>query len=331
MATTTRNKHKQILKEAEEAAAKERSSVQEIADESENDSSYLYESEILLEKSFITIQEINDNTISDASISDLNIIINDEVEVNKHSLLMKERKPPSKITKPKTSWVWKFFQFNDDNTKTICQINGCEKMLAWCGSPSSMKTHLSGMHKITKAIAMRYEEEELENLKKPDNIINPHDSSKQKSLTKNVIGFVIGTVQPLSIVEDPDFINMINGFDERYKVPCIKTLKDRIFTAYEIGKNTLKSQFMQVQDISLTLDAWSSPAHLPYLGITAHWLTSKFEPQEVLLSMEELPYPHGVIEIQEHLFDLFYEWGIDSKIIAIVTDNGSNVRKACII
>ncbi|CAB5395176.1 unnamed protein product [Rhizophagus irregularis] len=86
---------------------------------------------------------------------------------------------------------------------------------------------------------------------------------------------------------------------------------------------------MQVQDIFLTLDAWSSPAHLPYLGITAHWLTSKFEPQEVLLNMEELPYPHSVIEIQEHLFDLFYEWGIDSKIIAIVTDNGSNIRKAC--
>ncbi|CAG8752946.1 16404_t:CDS:2, partial [Rhizophagus irregularis] len=140
-------------------------------------------------------------------------------------------------------------------------------MLAWCGSPSSMKTHLLGIHKITKAIAMRYEEEELEKLKKPDNIINPHDSFKQESLTKNVIDFII--------------------------------------------------------------DAWSSPAHLPYLGITAHWLTSKFEPQEVLLNMEELPYPHSVIEIQKHLFDLFYEWGIDSKIIAIVTDNGSNVRKAC--
>ncbi|GBC38914.2 zinc finger BED domain-containing protein 4-like [Rhizophagus irregularis DAOM 181602=DAOM 197198] len=140
-------------------------------------------------------------------------------------------------------------------------------MLAWCGSPSSMKTHLLGIHKITKAIAMRYEEEELEKLKKPDNIINPHDSFKQESLTKNVIDFII--------------------------------------------------------------DAWSSPAHLPYLGITAHWLTSKFEPQEVLLNMEELPYPHSVIEIQKHLFDLFYEWGIDSKIIAIVTDNGSNIRKAC--
>ena len=122
---------------------------------------------------------------------------------------------------------------------------------------------------------------------------------------------------------------MVNGFDERYKVPCTKTLKDRIFTVYEAGKDTLKSQFMQIQHISLTLDAWSSPAHLPYLGVTAHWLSSKFEPQEILLSMKELPYSHSTFEIQDHLFDLLYEWEIDLKITAIVTDNTFNVKKAC--
>ena len=201
-------------------------------------------------------------------------------------------------------------------------------MLAWCSSSSSMKTHLLGTHQINKAIAMKYQEEELKDLMQSDDI-KPHDFAKQESLTKNVMGFIIGTVQPLSILEDPDFINMVNGFDERYKVPCTKTLKDRIFTVYEAGKDTLKSQFMQIQHISLTLDAWSSPAHLPYLGVTAHWLSSKFEPQEVLLSMEELPYPHSAFEIQDHLFDLFYKWEIDSKITAIVTDNISNVKKAC--
>ena len=152
-----------------------------------------------------------------------------------------------------------------------------------------MKTHLLGVHQISKTVAMRYQEEELEKLTKSDDTIKPYDPSKQESLTKNVMGFVIGTVQPLSIVEDPDFINMINRFDKRYKIPCTKTLKDRIFTTYEVGKDTLKNQFTQIQYISLTVDAWSSPAHLPYLGITAHWVTSKFEPQEVLLSMEELP------------------------------------------
>ena len=90
---------------------------------------------------------------------------------------------------------------------------------------------------------------------------------------------------------------MINEFDKRYKVLCVKTFKDRISSAYEIGKDSLKNQLIQLQDISITLDAWSSSAHIPYLGITVHWVTSEFEPQELLLCMEELPYPHGVIEI----------------------------------
>ena len=69
------------------------------------------------------------------------------------------------------------------------------------------------------------------------------------------MGFIIGTVQSLSIVKDQDFINMINGFNQHYNVPYIKILKDRILLAYEIGKDTLKNQLIQVQDISLTLDA----------------------------------------------------------------------------
>jgi len=114
MITTTRNKHKQ-MKKAEEAAAKEKSLIQETTDESENNSSYLYEYEsgILLDKSFIIIQEISENIISD--IFDLNII-NDDIEINEQSSKIiddieinkqskKERTPPFKITKPKTNWI----------------------------------------------------------------------------------------------------------------------------------------------------------------------------------------------------------------------------------
>src|SRR5947199_13715 len=238
MATTTRSKRKQMLKEAEEAAARETNLMQETTDKNEADTSYEYESRILSDKSSITIQESDDNVISD--ISGLSIIIYDDAKIDKQPLLDKERKLPTKITKPKTSWIWRFFQFNEDNTKVICQINGCEKVFSWCGSPSTMKAHLSGTHQITEFIAMRYQDEELEKLDQPiEKSIKPHSASKQEFLTKNVMGFVIGTVQPLSIVEDPDFINMINGFDK------------------------------------------------------------------------------------------IYEWEINSKIIAITTDNGSNVKKAC--
>jgi hypothetical protein len=337
MATNTRSKRKQMEQMAKEAeVVKENLAQDAIEEKSENDSDYDAET------SHLTIQEseIDSNYEADDShellqdittlSTDISNIILDDIEaefleISKQS--KQQRKPQIKTRRPKTSWVWKFFELNEDNTKATCQISGCNKMLTWCGSPSSLSAHLSGTHGITKEIAMKHQEEELKNPPEPS--IIPYDHSVQESLTKNVIGFIIGTVQPLSIVEDQDFIKMVNGFNKRYKLPCTKTLKSRISKTFEVGKNILKNQLTQVEHISLTLDAWSSPAHLPYLGVTIHWVTSDFEPYEVLLSMEELPYPHGATEIQEYLIDLFYEWRIKSKIIAMVTDNGANVKKAC--
>ncbi|GES76347.1 zinc finger BED domain-containing protein 1-like [Rhizophagus clarus] len=306
MATTTRSKHKQMEQMAEEATVEKENLAQDVIEESENDS--IHE----VETSHLTIQDESENDpdyeakdshvllqdITTLSADIYNITIDDIeaefLEINQHS---KQHKAPTKIRRPKTSWVWQFFELNRDNTKAVCQISGCEKMLTWCGSPSSLATHLSGTHGITKEIAIKYEEKELRNPPEPS--VKPYKHSVQESLTKNVIGFIIGT---------------------RYKVPCTKTIKSRISKIFEIGKNTLKNQLAQVRHISLTLDD---------LGVTAHWITSDFEPYKVLLSMEELPYPHGATEIQEHLIDLFYEWEIESKIIALVTDNGSNVKKAC--
>ena len=65
-------------------------------------------------------------------------------------------------------------------------------MLIWCDSLNSMTIHLLGAHQITKAIALKYQEEKLKNLNQSD--IKPYDFSKQESLTKNVMGFIIGTV-----------------------------------------------------------------------------------------------------------------------------------------
>ncbi|GES76109.1 zinc finger BED domain-containing protein 1-like [Rhizophagus clarus] len=319
MATTTRSKRKQMEQMAEEATVEKENIAQDVIEESEDDS--IHE----VETSHLTIQDESENDpdyeakdshvllqdITTLSADIYNITIDDiEAEFFEINQQSKQHKAPTKIRRPKTSWVWQFFELNRDNTKAVCQISGCEKMLTWCGSPSSLATHLSGTHGITKEIAIKYEEKELRN--PPEPFVKPYKHSVQESLTKNVIGFIIGTVQPLNVVEDPDFIRMIKGFDKRYKVPCTKTIKSRISKIFEIGENTLKNQLAQVRHISLTLDAWSSPAHLPYLGVTAHWITSDFEPYEVLLSMEELPYPHGATEIQEHLID--FEIGIGERI-----------------
>ncbi|PKC53973.1 hypothetical protein RhiirA1_543031 [Rhizophagus irregularis] len=72
-------------------------------------------------------EEASDQTISDNSdnddvinISDDNDVDNADIGINEN--VSKKRKPPSKITRPKTSWVWNFFRETEDGSKVIYQI-----------------------------------------------------------------------------------------------------------------------------------------------------------------------------------------------------------------
>ena len=124
MATTTRSKHKQMEQMAKEAEVAKENLAQDVVEESENDSA---------ETSHLTIQEeseidpdyeangshvlLQDITTLSADIS--NIII-DDIEAEFLEISKQSRRPPTKIRRPKTSWVWKFFELNKDNTKAIC-------------------------------------------------------------------------------------------------------------------------------------------------------------------------------------------------------------------
>ena len=143
--------HKKETNEREIEEFSEKEGFEETS-ESEFDPDYEVETDILSEGSYET-EEISYHIVSDNE--------NDEANININEKSLKKRNLPNKTTRPKTSWVWKFFEYNEDNTRTICQIEGCKKSLQWCGSPSSMKTHLSGAYQITKAIATKYKVEDL--------------------------------------------------------------------------------------------------------------------------------------------------------------------------
>nr|CAG8656639.1 5008_t:CDS:2 [Entrophospora candida] len=79
---------------------------------------------------------------------------------------------------------------------------------------------------------------------------------------------------------------------------------------------------------TITTDLWTSRSKEGYIGVTCHWLSPKFEPIDILLAIERMPYPHTNEIILNYLKNLVEEFGLSNKIICGVTDNGSNMRKA---
>jgi len=78
----------------------------------------------------------------------------------------------------------------------------------------------------------------------------------------------------------------------------------------------------------MTLDLWSSAAHISYLGVTLHWATCDFIPCEILLAIKEISYPYTATVIKEEVEKLINKFQLESKLYAIVTDNGSNIKLA---
>jgi hypothetical protein len=77
----------------------------------------------------------------------------------------------------------------------------------------------------------------------------------------------------------------------------------------------------------LTTDFWTSIDNKGYIGITCSWLED-FQPVEALLNLLYVPHPHTGEIIKELLVHEIEKWSLNEKIVAIATDNGSNMTKS---
>ncbi|KAJ5666156.1 HAT dimerization [Penicillium maclennaniae] len=80
---------------------------------------------------------------------------------------------------------------------------------------------------------------------------------------------------------------------------------------------------------SLTLDAWTSPNHLAFLGIIGSFVTSKWKRKEVLLAFTPLSGTHHGASLADHVFRVLETFQIESRLLAITADNASNNKTLC--
>jgi len=57
-------------------------------------------------------------------------------------------------------------------------------------------------------------------------------------------------------------------------------------------------------------------------------MNSDFKIYDILFELKYLPYPHTAKHIQNSLQIVINNWNLQEKIIAVITDNGSNMVKA---
>lgn len=157
-------------------------------------------------------------------------------------------------------------------------------------------------------------------------------SEKQKTdFVRSIVEMITDDLQPLSFVENSGFQNVIRLLDSRYLelLPSRRTLTRSILPdLYSSTKNKLQDILNKSNYISITSDIWTSLNTDSFMTITVHTFDSAFILKTFVLCTLKLENNHTGEYLSQTLENIFNEWRIKHKIVAIVTDSGANIKSA---
>ncbi|XP_069673633.1 uncharacterized protein [Periplaneta americana] len=154
------------------------------------------------------------------------------------------------------SVAWKFFDVvEDDNKLARCKL--CERIYSTGGGTSNLLDHLKRSHnRELEESADNYVRQQLENTAHPSN------RAEKVKLDKLLIQFMSKVMQPLNMVEDAGFIDLVKDLNRRHSLPCRNTVShDASDTRQNVDfqQQSKKQQKQQQQQFSDVPDTETDP------------------------------------------------------------------------
>ncbi|CAH2093103.1 unnamed protein product [Euphydryas editha] len=160
------------------------------------------------------------------------------------------------------------------------------------------------------------EKDKVENIAKTK--VNKKKSDKNKptqdQFDDNILKYFIHSMIPLRAIEDPYFLKIFTDLE--------------ISDYYEKQVTTIKSELSEVEYVCTALDIWSSKKR-SFIGVTVHWIKNDSRRASVALACQRFKGVHIYDRLSEFIQEINADYNLYSnKIVASVTDNGSNFVKA---
>ena len=152
---------------------------------------------------------------------------------------------------------------------------------------------------------------------------------RQLLLEQSLITFIILDCQPLNILRNNAFRDMLHNFELGFKIPTEERCKVMIRESYNWTKDHLQELLRSgANTINITTDLWTSRRNDSYIGVTISWLDQELKLYEALIGIKLLPSPHTSENIKNSLKSILGEWNLKEKCFAATTDNAANIKKA---
>jgi hypothetical protein len=112
---------------------------------------------------------------------------------------------------------------------------------------------------------------------------------------KKAITYLIADADlPFLFVERKSFCNLMCLLNAQVRPSNLlisqKTITMEVHYLHKLHSQIIKKMFEKIKHIGFTLDAWTLPNMIAFLGITAHAITAKWELIDIVVAMLQV---HG--------------------------------------
>ena len=252
------------------------------------------------------------------------------------------------------SAVWKYYGFIvnasgkiEDRKKVFCKLCDPPFALAYSTNTSNLTYHLERKHPEEHRKVLRSQGKDKKDLQ-PKTIcttppflsinsasqgVKPYDKSSKraKQLVNATAEFVSLSLQPIRIVDDPSFRNLLTIADPRFDIPHRTHFSTKVIPdLYYSVRGQIESQLASINYCTVTTDLWtSSHQHRSYISLTVHFVNSQsYVLNSLCLQTLEVPQDHTANSLHNVLLSMFKDWNISTKMFAATTDNGHNIMNA---
>jgi hypothetical protein len=155
----------------------------------------------------------------------------------------------------------------------------------------------------------------------------------QDIIDEALVSLIVLRNLPFSLVEWPEFhtlCQVLNPESDRYIVTAHSTVPRKIEQLWQVQKDIVRKKLQSaLSSIHLSLDIWTSPNRLLFLGICAHFVEQSQEKLSKALLALCTVTNHSGDEQFNTLLPVLKDYGIVQKLGSIVCDNHTANDKLC--
>lgn len=223
------------------------------------------------------------------------------------------------------------FRWKDADKKiAICTV--CEKEMKYHHSISSLRYHFEHKHPFNKTAndGEKQGKKKVTQLKLFSYTSRDVSNAKKEELTRQMALWVAKSSRPISIVEDPEFGNLMKQAldNPNFTCPSRMTISRRIDNLYEVTRASVESKLAKSEYVAVTADHWTSVSNENYLGVTSHHINEDWELVSNVLGVFNSSTSQTAANIAEELRGICEEWKIIEKLCSVGSDNARNMVNA---